>query len=237
MGLHELLKGHEENTSGRSQSAIAEETSEVVAPFPAIPVGSTLSVIAEHGDFALCGKVEDCSDEVLSIRPLDFSDCQAVIPPNCTVYVQGYKEDLTTLNFSAVVLDSHVHLLRVCNPKVISHIEGRGAFRLPVDVIATYSVGAGPERECQMINISSTGACFVAQAPYLKGTITIYLRLIPERYTRSIRARVIRKVPRGAEGWEYGVTFRDMDEIEAFTLYPTLQEIRSHLQSEGGAIF
>lgn len=214
------------------EEAAAEDVEEG-PPFIDLPRGAIMSVISEQGDFVFFGRVTSCSKTGVTFSTLKDSEGYAPIPRESNVHIQGYLKNMTTVNFSAIVCDSNRWELRVKEPQLIAHDEERSHFRLPVSMDAHYKTIPGKTvGTCKMVNISSVGACFVAPLDNLEGNLMLQVQLLDTVPEHSYTGRVVRKQPRGNEGWEYGIAFYNLTEAEISGLSATLFRIQAQVRRE-----
>lgn len=216
---------------------IAEEIEEKESTFVELPRGAVMDVVSEEGEYLFSGRVSSYSSAGVSFEALKNSDGYDSIPIDTTVHVHGYLKNMRTIHFSAVIVESSRFICKVKNLEIIPYDEQRLDFRLPVDMVAHLYTAEDKKRAftigCKMVNISSTGACFVSRADLEDvSEIVLCVELLDGTGCTDFCACIRRKQPRAGEGWEYGVSFLGQSDKDLSNMAKTLFCIQAHVRKE-----
>lgn len=218
MGFLSSIFGHSDDREDDENEEFEQESEELPPNFPALNKGLLLNITTGKNRPLLSGRLAEYSRNGLMLErspgQLSFATCDVGAP----VYVRGYDRFSKPIDLSGTVTTSTRVLFEVTNLKVITHNEHRDNFRLPLDVPASLYFQEDEHLQtpeiCQLVNISSGGACFDSEYIHGEGEV-LRLKVQLEEYAPMTFLGEVVRVEEPYKGkFRYGFLFAKLDEKE-----------------------
>ena len=207
-------------------------------PAPALDHGMPVEVMKDFDTVLLFGRLLTSSPVVLTIGQIPGESDFPVCPPGSSVLVRGYDGQMDPILLLGQVVRSSGTQCVVGDLKQIPHRTQRKNVRHPLTPPANISALDGEEPDCLhpclLLNLSTGGACIVAERSYRTGqALQLHMELSwkPGR-TAVYPCQVMRATPRSGPQFEYGLSFTGMDEQSRGNLLRDIQAIHEEIEKK-----
>lgn len=190
--------------------------------FPDLHMGMTLHVTINKGEPFLVGRLTAFSDDELTIErqpgQLSFDTC----PVGTDTVVRGYRDTTMPFDLKGTIAESSRVKCRVKDLEVIPYNEGRANFRLVLHTpISMYdpddTLLENPE-ECELVDISVTGACFQSEYIHGEGEVLRMKVQIEDYVPRTLLGQIVRVDTLPDSKFRYGFLFAQLEDRETSAL-------------------
>lgn len=210
-----------------------------VQPEPATPPDSGLNrempveIMRDFDTVLLFGRLAEAGPGRLKIERAQDGARFPILDEGSMVLVRGYDGQMAPIILRAVVVSSSGFRCTVDQLEQICHETGRKLVRYPVCPPGTVQIldDAALERPqpCQLLNLSTGGACIVSEQVYTSGQ-SLRIRIGRLEDSAAYFCQVVRATPRRGGFFEYGLRFVHLGKEQRGRL---AREIRS-IQEETG---
>lgn len=207
-------------------------------PAPALDHGMPVEIMKDFDTVLLFGRLLTNSPVVLTIGQIPGESNFPVCPPGSPVLVRGYDGQMDPILLLGQVVRSSGTQCVVGGLKQIPCRTRRKNVRHPLTPPASISAldDEEPDRlhPCLLLNLSTGGACIVAERSYRTGQalqLHVELSWKPGR-TAVYPCRVVRATPRSGPRFEYGLSFTGMDEQSRGNLLRDIQAIHEEIEKK-----
>ncbi len=200
------------------------------APTGELFTGMHIEVMTKDGDPLLTGRIAELTDDTLTLNRLPGELSFKVSPIGAALSLSGYDKKLIPICLSAIVQESSRTVLKLKNLKMESHVENRGAFRLPFTTpVSLYRRDddrfKNPEN-CQLVNISTGGCCVQSEYIHMEDEV-VRIRVKLEEYAPlNFLGQIVRCVEHAPGQFRYGILFAQLTEQEITSLNKTLYNLQ-----------
>ncbi len=220
--LSSIFGRHEEPEEIVEEEEERETRRERRPTFPDLHKGMTLHVNINKGAPLLVGRLTAFSSNELTIErqpgQISFDTC----PLGTSVVIRGYRETTMPFDLKGTVTESSRVKCRIKDVEVIPYNENRANFRLVLHTpISLYdpddSLLENPE-ECELVDISVTGACFQSEYIHGEGEVLRMKVQIEDYVPRTLLGQVVRVETLPDSKFRYGFLFAQLDDRETSSL-------------------
>lgn len=234
MSMVSLLKTklHQRSSGEADKTQTDREEIPDVPSASALDRGMPIEVMRDFDTVLFYGKLAAASAEMLDVRRVPGEKCFPICQLKSAVLVRGYDARMNPILLLAKVIDSTGIQCMVGELKRIPHVTQRKSVRFPLTpptvVYALEDTAPDQPQQCQLLNISTGGACIVTEHPYaVKQSLRLWVELARESgHTAVYHCRVVRATPRSGGCFEYGLVFTKMDKDSRGDLARDIQAIR-----------
>lgn len=223
--------------------AEAEETQAGQAEAPAAPPafrfdpGMPVEVMKDFDTVLLFGRLAAAGPVELSIGRIPGEDSFPACKAGSVVLVRGYDSRMDPVLLRARVVRSSGMECVVGQLEFIPYKTPRKDARYPLTPPANvYALdGGGPEQSqlCQLLNISTGGACIVSEHSYRIGQpLCLRVELVKGDGYAVYRCRVVRVTPRRGSYFEYGLLFSGLDRSAREGLAQNIQAVQRETEEK-----
>lgn len=220
--LSSIFGRHEEPEETVEAEQDRETQHEQRTRFPDLHMGMTLHVSIDKGDSLLTGRLTAFSDDELTIErqpgQLSFDTC----PVGADVVVRGYRETTMPVDLKGTIAESSRVKCRVKDLAVIPYNESRANFRLvlhtPISLYDPDDTLMGNPEECELVDISVTGACFQSEYIHCEGEVLRMKVQIEDYVPRILLGQIVRVESLPDNKFRYGFLFAQLEDREADSL-------------------
>lgn len=207
------------------------------ATLPAFSRNVPLDLLLEDNTLLFSGKLTAFSKEELTIRRIPGTIDFPTLEVGAQVKVRGYNEQLEPYNVRGSVSLSNMVECRVRELELIPYENHRGSFRQVINVPAAFytmdDTYLNMPQECRILDISVSGARVASSYQYAVGDV-LRLRgeLVKGSGYMSFTGKVVRVIPNGSGGFEYGVLFAQLKQRQIADLTNDIRQIQKDLQKK-----
>lgn len=205
---------------------------------PTIADDMPIEVRSAGGASLLAGKLVSFSLGLITIERIPGTFALKVLEAGVTVIVSGYEKDMDTVLFTGEVRNSTVFQCQVGNLRLIETAYRRTTPRLPMfDKEAKLFImdkdWLTEPLECQLVNISTTGACVISQYCYSPElTLRLRVELAKNCGPISLQSKIERANMRVDGSFEYGLLFASLSQRQYHELLLDMQAAKQEIKNK-----
>lgn len=204
---------------------------------PVLNQGMPVEVMRDFDTVLLFGRLTAAGPMKLTIGRVPG---EAVFPAgevDGVVLVRGYDAQMDPILLRGTVLQCSEAVCTVGDLVAIPYETQRKRVRYPLcppaDACALDDEEQGPPQLCQLLNISTGGACVVSSCVYrVEQQLYLRVRRAKDDGYSTYRCRVMRVTPRRGGFFEYGLFFTHMDKRERSGLMEELRAIQAEMEKK-----
>lgn len=237
MGIGTLLKSlfkgpAPEETKGLSEKIEEDLQESVQASHPAFDPEMPVDVMENYSTVLLSGKLAGTGYESLTIERIAGKMSFTILKPGTSVLVRGYDSEMEPFTLRAVVTNSTLTECSVGRLEPLAHENNRKSVRYPLSppasIYAIEDTAFHTPQECQLMNISTGGACIVSTYAYEMGQpLRLRVELIKGGGHTSYQSQVVRITPQEGGGFAYGLLFAQLDKRKMNELQRDIDTIQA----------
>lgn len=189
-----------------------------------------VEVMRDFDTILLFGKLTAATPADLTIRRISKEACFPIIDREGVVLVRCYDMQADPVLLRARVIQSTGLDCTVGNLELLPYKTSRQYARYPLCPPGRVFVwedgaGAGAFQPCQLLNISSHGACIVAECRYPVGqALRLAVDPAETEESASYPCTIVRMTPRWGGQFEYGLSFAQLNKQRRGRLFSALQD-------------
>ena len=178
------------------------------------------------------------SDFRIAIERIPDTFTLPALPVGKEVTVRGYDKDLEPVHFTARVRESTVLRCQLEDLRLVPVDPNRSAVRLPLfdtkaELYAAGDLQMNSPIECQVKNISTTGACVTSEYCYEpNSTLRLRVELVKGGGPISLHCQIIRVAILEDNTFEYGLIFAQMNQRKYHELVVDIKMAREAIQKK-----
>ncbi len=239
MGLISMIKSAL-NRSGDSPQEVEEQAqNEVVSAqiIPAFDPGMPIEIMQDYDTVLIYGKLGRINAMELVVDRIPGVMSFPVLEAGSTVRVRGYDDEVNPILMEAKVVRSSVVECVLGDWLIQSYENLRKSIRYPLsppaDIYAMEDTRLNSPETCQLINISTGGACITSKHAYAMGeALRLRVELIKNAGHTSYQCQVVRIIPRRDGSFEYGLLFAQLDKKKMGELLRDIESIQRDTQKK-----
>ena len=205
---------------------------------PIISRDLPVEILAENGSTLLTGRLSSFSLARITVERILDTFTLPALPVGKEVTVRGYDKDLEPIHFTAQVKESTVLHCQLENLRLVPVDPNRSAVRLPLfDTKAElYAIGDLQMNfpiECEVKNISTTGACITSEYCYEpNSTLRLRVELVKGGGPISLHCQIVRTTMLEDGTFEYGLIFAQLNQHKYHELVVDIKMAREAIQKK-----
>lgn len=220
--LSSIFRRHEEPEETVEEEQDRETQHERRTGFPDLHMGMTLHVNINKGEPLLVGRLTAFTESELTVErqpgQLAFETC----PVGADAVVRGYRETTMPFDLKGTIAESTRVKCRIKDLEVIPYNENRANFRLvlhtPVSLFDPDDTLLENPEECELVDISVTGACFQSEYIHGEGEVLRMRVQIEDYVPRTLLGQIVRVDALPDSKFRYGFLFAQLDDRETSSL-------------------
>lgn len=205
---------------------------------PIISRDLPVEILGENGSTLLTGKLSSFNLACIAIERIPDTFTLPALPVGKEVTVRGYDKDLEPVHFTARVRESTVLRCQLEDLRLVPVDPNRSAVRLPLfdtkaELYAAGDLQMNSPIECQVKNISTTGACVTSEYCYEpNSTLRLRVELVKGGGPISLHCQIVRVAVLEDNTFEYGLIFAQMNQRKYHELVVDIKMAREAIQKK-----
>lgn len=225
------FKGPETEPEAEDQASAGQERLRL----PDLHRGTPIEVMTEDGTVLFTGRPTAFDATQLLLERLPGALSLPILEEGLSIRLRGFSRAMEPLNFCGRVEQSGTVSCKVNQLQYIPYQNSRGSQRQPVKVNAQlYAVEdtrLDRPQPCQLVNISTGGACVTCACRYPEGkAVRLRMEMVRGEGYMSFVGQVVRAQEREEGGYEYGILFAQLRRSQINSLLKDIAEYQKETE-------
>lgn len=218
------------------EQPLPEETASK-ADIPAFNRGMPIEILKDFDTVLFSGRLSSISATELTIEripgEMSFPFCEA----GSEVLIRGYDIKVNPIILSAKIVRSSLIECVLGDWQASNYDNHRKGTRYPLDtpadIFALDDTRLSRPQPCQVVNISTGGACILSERSYKMGqTLRLWVEITEKSGHSAYLCQVVRITQRKEDLYEYGLLFAQLDTKKINNLMRDIQDIQKDTEKK-----